>query len=171
MKKLILLSSFSVFLLNCNKKAEASVTETAPVDTTVTAEKVLDTLGAKSFCYMGIAGKDTVFVSIDDNLGTITGKMATKNSEKDNNKGDLSGFKSGDTLKLTYEFSSEGVAGNKNDIYFLQTKDGLSEGIGERDAETGTKYANEKNIKYTGGRNLKVADCKIVSKALNKENK
>jgi hypothetical protein len=166
MKKLILLSSLSVFLMNCNKKTEAPVTETSPVDTTATTEKVIDTLGAKSFCYMGITGKDTVFVSIDDNLGTITGKMATKNSEKDSNKGDLSGFKSGDTLKLTYEFSAEGVSGNKNDIYFLQTKNGLSEGIGDRDAETGTKYANEKKIKYAGGRNLKIADCNTVSKAL-----
>jgi hypothetical protein len=166
MKKLILLSSLSVFLMNCNKKTEAPVTETAPVDTTSTTGKVIDTLGAKSFCYMGITGKDTVFVTIDDNLGTITGKMATKNSEKDSNKGDLSGFKSGDTLKLTYEFAAEGTTGNKNDIYFLQTKDGLSEGIGDRDAETGTKYASEKKIKYAGGRNLKVADCNIVTKAL-----
>ncbi|GAA5102361.1 hypothetical protein GCM10023210_43330 [Chryseobacterium ginsengisoli] len=165
MKKLILLTSLSVFLLNCNKKTEASAPKTE-VDTTVSAEKVVDTLGTKSMCYMGVTGKDTVFVSIDDNLGTITGKMATKNSEKDSNKGDLSGFKSGDTLKLTYEFAAEGTTGNKNDIYFIQTKDGLSEGIGERDAETGTKYANESKIKYAGGRNLKVADCNTVAKAL-----
>ena len=165
MKKLILLSSLSVFLLNCNKKTEAPAPKTE-VDTTASVEKVVDTLGTKSMCYMGITGKDTVFVSIDDNLGTITGKMATKNSEKDSNKGDLTGFKSGDTLKLTYEFAAEGTTGNKNDIYFIQTKDGLSEGIGERDAETGTKYANESKIKYAGGRNLKVADCNTVAKAL-----
>lgn len=115
---------------------------------------------------MGVTGKDTVFVSIDDNLGTITGKMASKNSEKDSNKGELSGFKSGDTLKLTYNFASEGKMGNKNEIYFLQTKNGLSEGIGDRDPETGTKYASEKKIKYAGGRNLKPADCNLVTKAL-----
>ncbi|MEN4760333.1 hypothetical protein ABEG63_08390 [Chryseobacterium sp. C39-AII1] len=166
MKKLILLSSFSVLLLNCNKKPEAPVAETPSTDTSETTEKVVDTLGAKSFCYMGITGKDTVFVSIDDNLGTITGKMATKNSEKDSNKGDLSGFKSGDTLKLTYEFAAEGTTGNKNDIYFLQTRDGLVEGIGQRDTETGTKYVSEKNIRYAGGNNLKSTDCKIVAKAL-----
>ncbi|KQT23312.1 hypothetical protein ASG22_13130 [Chryseobacterium sp. Leaf405] len=165
MKKLILLSSLSLFLMNCNKKTE---TPTAKVDTdsAETTEKVIDTLGAKSFCYMGVTGKDTVFVTIDDNLGTITGKMATKNSEKDSNKGDLTGIKSGDTLKLTYEFAAEGTTGNKNDIYFLQTKDGLSEGIGERDKETGTKYADENKIKYTGGNNLKIADCKLVTKGL-----
>ncbi|MDR6157367.1 hypothetical protein QF023_000883 [Chryseobacterium sp. SLBN-27] len=166
MKKLILLASTSVFLLNCNKKAESPAADTTQPDTTVTTEKVADTLTAKSFCYMGVTGKDTVFVSIDDNLGTVTGKMATKNSEKDSNKGELSGFKSGDTLKLTYEFAAEGTTGNKNDIYFLQTKDGLMEGIGDRDPETGTKYANESKIKYTGGRMLKPADCNLVTKAL-----
>lgn len=166
MKKTIVLGAFSVFLLNCNKKAEAPVAETAQLDTAATTEQSIDTLGAKSFCYMDVTGKDTVFVSIDDNLGTITGKMATKNSEKDSNKGELTGFKSGDTLKLTYEFASEGKTGNKNDMYFLQTKDGLSEGIGDRDPETGTKYINENKIKYTGGRILKPADCDLVTKAL-----
>ncbi|UPQ76534.1 hypothetical protein [Chryseobacterium nepalense] len=166
MKKVILLGAFSVFLVNCSKKAEAPVAETAQPDTAATAEKTIDTLTAKSFCYMGVTGKDTVFVSIDDNLGTITGKMAFKNSEKDSNKGELSGFKSGDTLKLTYEFASEGKTGNKNDIYFLQTKDGLSEGIGDRDPQTGTKYVNENKIKYAGGRTLKPADCNMVTKAL-----
>lgn len=166
MKKLILLGSLSVFLLNCSKKAEAPAADTTQPDTAVIAAKTVDTLNAKSFCYIGITGKDTVFVSIDDNLGTITGKMVTKNSEKDSNKGELSGFKSGDTLKLTYEFASEGKTGNKNDIYFLQTKNGLSEGIGERDPETGTKYANENKIKYAGGRTLKAADCNLVAKAL-----
>ncbi|MFC3157666.1 hypothetical protein SAMN05443633_1092 [Chryseobacterium arachidis] len=165
MKKLILLGILPVLLLNCNKKPEAPVAEITSVDTTAT-EKVIDTLGSKSFCYMGVTGKDTVYVTIDDNLGTITGKMATKNSEKDSNKGDLNGFKAGDTLKLTYDFASEGVSGNKNDIYFLQTKDGLVEGIGERDAETGTKYANDKKIKYAGGRTLKTADCKTVAEAV-----
>ena len=166
MKKVILLGAFSVFLVNCSKKAEAPAAETTQPDTAATAEKTIDTLTAKSFCYMGVTEKDTVFVSIDDNLGTITGKMASKNSEKDSNKGELSGFKSGDTLKLTYEFASEGKSGNKNDIYFLQTKDGLSEGIGDRDPETGTKYANENKIKYAGGRVLKIADCNLVAKAL-----
>ncbi|MDQ1162103.1 hypothetical protein QE422_002471 [Chryseobacterium sp. SORGH_AS 447] len=166
MKKLIVLSVLSAILLNCNKKAEAPVAETVSSDTTAATEKVKDTLGPKSYCYMGVTGKDTVFVSIDDNLGTITGKMATKNSEKDSNKGDLTGFKSGDTLKLTYTFASEGKAGNKNDLYFIKTKDGLAEGIGERDEETGTKYTDEKKIKYAGGRTLKTADCNLVANAL-----
>jgi hypothetical protein len=165
MKKLILLSSLSVFLMNCNKKTE-TVAPKAETDSTATAETVVDTLGTKSFCYMGVTGKDSVFANIDDNLGTITGKMSYKNFEKDSNKGDISGYKSGDTLKLTYEFESEGKK-SARDIFFIQKGNSLLEGIGEHKEENGqVKYANEKNVSYKDGQKLEAADCNIVNKAL-----
>lgn len=166
MKKVILLGSFAVLLLNCNKKAETLVPETASVDTAAATEKNGDTLGATSSCYMGITGKDTVFASIDDNLGTITGKIQYKNHEKDSSKGNVTGFKSGDTLKLTYEFQSEGTT-SKRDIYFIQKNNLLTEGIGEQKNDNGQmKYASESKISYKPGQQLKPADCTLVTKAL-----
>lgn len=165
MKKLILLSAVSAFLINCNKKAEAP-TPKVETDTIAVAEPVVDTLGPKSFCYIGAIGKDSVFASIDDNLGTITGKLSYKNNEKDSSKGDITGFKSGDTLKLTYEFTSEGKK-SKRDIYFLQKDNALTEGIGDHKEEDGlSKYADEKKISYKDGQKLNTADCTIVTKAL-----
>lgn len=165
MKKLILLGSVSVFLVNCNKKTETSAPK-AETDTTAVVEPVVDTLGPKSFCYIGITGKDSVFASIDDNLGTITGKISYRNSEKDSSKGDLTGFKSGDTLKLTYEFQSEGTK-SKRDIFFIQKDNILTEGIGDHKEEDGqSKYADEKKISYKDGQKLETADCKMVAKAL-----
>ena len=165
MKKLILLGSLSVFLMNCNKKTETTAPK-AETDSTVTTEKVVDTLGPKSFCYMGVTGKDSVFANIDDNLGTITGKMSYKNFEKDSNKGDISGYKSGDTLKLTYEFVSEGKKSTR-DIFFIQKDNTLTEGIGEHKEENGqVKYASEKKISYKDGQKLEAADCNLVNKAL-----
>jgi hypothetical protein len=165
MKKLILLGSLSVFLMNCNKKKETVIPQVEP-DSTAVTETVVDTLGPKSFCYMSVVGKDTVFASIDDNLGTITGKMSYKNHEKDSSKGDVSGFKSGDTLKLTYEFESEGTK-SKRDIFFIQKDNILMEGIGDQKNEDGQmKYANESKINYNAGNKLKASDCKIVTEAL-----
>ncbi|GAB0157937.1 hypothetical protein CHRYSEOSP005_32320 [Chryseobacterium sp. Alg-005] len=165
MKKLILLGSLSVFLMNCNKKTETVTPQVEP-DSTAITETVVDTLGPKSFCYMSVVGKDTVFASIDDNLGTITGKMSYKNNEKDSSKGDVTGFKSGDTLKLTYEFESEGTK-SKRDIFFIQKDNTLIEGIGEQKDDNGQmKYANESKINYNAGHKLKTADCKIVTEAL-----
>ncbi|MGH1517268.1 hypothetical protein [Chryseobacterium sp. JK1] len=165
MKKLILLGAVSAFLINCNKKTEAPAPK-VEADTVAVAEPVIDTLGPKSFCYVGVTGKDSVFASIDDNLGTITGKLAYKNSEKDSSKGDVTGFKSGDTLKLTYEFTSEGKK-SKTDIYFLQKDNVLTEGIGNHKEEDGqTKYADEKKISYKDGQKLSATDCKTVAKAV-----
>lgn len=166
MKKVILLSSFAVLLLNCNKKAEAPVPEPASADTAAIAEKSVDTLGAKSSCYMGVTGKDTVFASIDDNLGTITGKMRYKNNQKDSSMGTVTGFKSGDTLKLTYEFQSEGTT-SRRDIYFIQKDNRLTEGTGEQKEDNGQmKYASESKISYKTGQQLKPADCSLITKAL-----
>lgn len=166
MKKYIAISTLSLVLMNCNKKTEP----VQPVTTTDSAEtpteKVVDTLGAKTFCYLGVTGKDSVFVSLDDNLGTFSGKMAYKNSEKDSSKGELSGFKSGDTLKLTYEFASEGTT-SKRDIFFIQKGNTLMEGIGNQKDENGTmRYADEKKISYNDGQKLESADCKTIANAL-----
>ena len=156
----------AVLLLNCNKKAEAPIPEPPSADTTSITEKDVDTLNAKSSCYIGITGKDTVFASIDDNLGTITGKLRYKNNEKDSSTGDVTGFKSGDTLKLTYEFQSEGSK-SRRDIYFIQQNNTLTEGIGEQKNENGQmKYASENKISYKEGQKLKPADCTLVTKAL-----
>lgn len=167
MKKYIVLGALSVLAMSCNKKNET----VKPIVTTDSlenpAEPVVDTLGSKTFCYLGITGKDSVFVSLDDNLGTLSGKMAYKNSEKDSSKGELFGFKSGDTLKLTYEFASEGTT-SKRDIYFIQKGNLLTEGIGDQKDENGTmRYADEKKITYKDGQKLETVDCKVVTKALN----
>lgn len=165
MKKLILLGSLSVFLMNCNKKPDPVIPTVEP-DSTAVVETVVDTLGAKSFCYMSVVANDTVFASIDDNLGTITGKLSYKNHEKDSSKGDVTGFKSGDTLKLTYEFESEGTK-SKRDIFFIQKDNSLIEGLGEQKDDNGQmKYVNENKISYKGGNKLQAADCKIVTEAL-----
>ncbi|MCX8524949.1 hypothetical protein OF897_13605 [Chryseobacterium formosus] len=166
MKKYIFLSAFSVLLMNCNKKTEIvnPVTTTDSVETP--GEPNVDSLGSKTLCYLGVTGKDSVFVSLDDNLGTFSGKMAYKNHEKDSSKGELSGFKSGDTLKLTYEFASEGTT-SKRDIFFIQKGNTLIEGIGNQKDENGRMhYADEKNISYKDGQKLQTVDCKVVSNAL-----
>lgn len=168
MKKYIFLGSLSLLLMNCNKKVDTNKTaaDSDSLTDTATTSTVIDTLGSKSFCYLGATGKDSVFVSIDDNLGTITGKMRYKNSEKDSSKGDLTGFKSGDTLKLTYEFASEGTT-SKRDIFFIQKDGNLLEGIGIQKDENGEmKYADEKKIAYKDGQKLETADCAMVSKVL-----
>jgi hypothetical protein len=77
LKRNVTIIMLSIFLMNCNKKKETQV-QKAETDSTAMTETVVDTLGPKSFCYMEVTGKDTVFVTIDDNLGTVTGKIYNK---------------------------------------------------------------------------------------------
>ncbi|WP_144283785.1 hypothetical protein [Chryseobacterium echinoideorum] len=170
MKKITAIMALSVFLIQCNKKNDTvnsiAKNDSLSMNTEAESEKEMDTLNAKTYCYIGVTGKDSVFVSIDDNLGTLSGKMSYKNFEKDSSKGELSGFKSGDTLKVTYEFASEGM-NSKRDIFFIQKDNMLIEGIGNQKDDNGImRYADENKIDYKSGQNLKSADCKIVTKAL-----
>lgn len=166
MKKYFFLGSLSFLIISCSKKVEENKNVVNSDSLTETNSTVIDTLGSKSFCYLGVTGKDSVFVSIDDNLGTVTGRMRYKNSEKDSSKGDLTGLKSGDTLKLTYEFASEGTK-SKRDIFFIQKDGTLLEGIGNQKDENGQmKYSDEKKIVYKDGQKFEAVDCALVSKAL-----
>lgn len=165
MKKLLCTAILSCVILSCEKK-ETPKNNTVETDSTETETQPIDTLGAKTFCYMKVIGKDTIVANLDDNLGTITGKLMYKNNEKDSSKGDISGFRSGDTLKLTYEFASEGTT-SKRDIYFLQKDNSLSEGIGDQKDNGGQMvYANEKKISYPEDQKLESVDCEKISKLL-----
>ena len=167
MKKLVFVGFLSLVIISCEKK-ESPKNEPIISDsiTTENVQQPIDTLGSKSFCFMKVIGKDTVALSFDDNLGTITGKLAYKNNEKDSSKGDISGFKSGDTLKLSYEFASEGTT-SKRDIFFVQKNNSLFEGIGElKDNDGKMVYVNEKKISYPENQKFQQADCNKVNQLL-----
>lgn len=165
MKNLIIVASMLAILMSCDKKIEQTTTfETQPSDSMINSENnaPLESSTVQN-CYVGVTGKDSVFVSIDDNLGTFTGKMHYKNSEKDSSLGDIMGTKNGDTLKLNYSFESEGITSDR-EIYFLMKDGNLMEGIGEHKVENNKdSYANSSKLKYDG-QILKKADCKDFEK-------
>jgi hypothetical protein len=104
-----------------------------------------------------VTGKDSAAIHLVDNLGTISGNMAVKNSEKDSSSGELDGFKNQDTLKLTYNFKSEGKT-SENSIYFLQKNDELIEGLGD--------YKNPKTLKFDPKNSYKKVNCNQVTNLL-----
>ena len=166
MKNFILSAFIVLFAVSCEKKSSETVnTSTTPPDS-VTVPETNEPVESSTVqtCYMANTGKDSVFISLDDNLGTITGKLRYKNFEKDSSFGDVIGSKSGDTLKLNYIFQSEGMTSDR-EIYFLQKGGNLIEGIGDHKVE-GNKdsYANPSKLKYEGGHVLKAADCKNFEK-------
>ncbi|OWK72968.1 hypothetical protein CBW16_12035 [Flavobacteriaceae bacterium JJC] len=165
MKNYILSAFIVITAVSCEKKITETVdNQTTPPDS-VTVPESNEPVESSTLqtCYLAATGKDSVFVSLDDNLGTITGKMRYKNFEKDSSFGDVMGTQNGDTLKLSYTFQAEGST-SEREIYFLKKEGNLIEGIGDHKVE-GNKdlYANPAKIKYDG-QALKQVDCKDFEK-------
>ena len=160
MKNIILSAMAVFFILSCDKKStEITDLESTATDSVVVPEtnEPVESSTLQT-CYVAVSGKDSVFVSLDDNLGTIIGKMRYKNFEKDSSFGDVSGTQNGDTLKLNYVFEAEGTTSDR-EIYFLRKDGNLIEGIGEHnvDADKDT-YADAGKLKFEG-HTLKPVDC------------
>ena len=160
MKNLILSALFILTAASCEKKSTETVdTQTVNPDS-ITVPESNEPVESSTLqtCYMEVAGKDTLFVSLDDNLGTITGQMRYKKFEKDSSIGDVMGTQNGDTLKLSYTFEAEGTTSDR-EIYFLRKDGNLIEGIGEHKTEGNRDfYANPAQLKYEG-HTLKSVDC------------
>lgn len=165
MKNFILAVTIMLSLASCEKKVDQNIDiQSSKTDSTLIPEITtpIESSTLQS-CFVGFTGKDSIFVSLDDNLGTITGKMYFKNNEKDSSIGDLMGTKSGDTLKLYYTFSSEG-SNSEREIYFLKKDGNLIEGIGEHAVENSKdSYTTPTKLKYTTPP-LKQADCEDFDK-------
>ena len=165
MKNYILSAFIVITALSCEKKSTETVSSQTKAPDSVTVPESNEPVEPSTLqsCYIATNGKDSVFVSLDDNLGTITGKMRYKNFEKDSSLGDLIGTKNGDTLKLSYTFASEGTT-SEREIYFLMKDDNLTEAIGDHKMESNKDlYANTSKLKYTG-QVLKKSDCKNFDK-------
>ncbi len=162
MKKIFFVLSSAAILFSCEKKETVSNAASSTQDSLKINESDMQIEAIPHTCYSEAIGKDSVFVMLDDNLGTITGKMYYKNFEKDSSYGDLNGISDGDTLKVDYVFQSEGSTSTR-EIWFLMKDGKLLEGIAEYD-ETGEKYKNTLDIKYQGGHQLSAVNCESFDK-------
>lgn len=158
MKKLsISIFTILIGIISCTKKETSNIKINSDSMQIVETTNY-DTMNIKQNCYLAISDKDSVFLSVQDNLGTLVGTMSYKNFEKDSSSGDVMGTSNGDTLKLNYLFTSEGQK-SEREIWFLKKDNNLLEGIGDYDA-SGTKYANPKKIKFGDGHTFESQPCK-----------
>lgn len=159
MKKTFLAALATMIIVGCEKKNEQITDTTANFDS-VTVPETNEPIESSTIqnCYVAVVGKDSVFVSLEDNLGTFIGKMRYKNFEKDSSVGEISGTQNGDTLKLNYVFEAEGTT-SEREIYFLRKDGNLLEGIGDHITEGNTdRYADSGKLKFEG-HTLKPTDC------------
>src|SRR5690606_8662569 len=102
-------------------------------------------------CYLFENGKDTIKLTYQQEGNDIEGWMNYDFYEKDGSIGKIEGEISGDTLKLEYEFLSEGML-SEQEVYFLK-KDNhkLYRGSGEMKMTSDSilVYSNPKEIKFS----------------------
>lgn len=169
MKKIVLAFAIATLVFSCDKKKPEPLTDyPTNTDSLITPESDEIAEPLPQSCYLGTVSQDSVFLMLEDNLGTLTGKMRYKNYVKDSSLGDVVGSQNGDTIKLAYTYESEGST-SESEIYLLKQGDNLVEGIGEQKTEgTKSQYANPKQIKYEGI-SLKPADCNGFEKNFEKK--
>ncbi len=163
MKNIFIISTVIISIISCDKKLEDSKVKDITKDSlTVNSSDIsIEEIGSK--CYYDDIKNDTVYMKVTDNLGTITGKLIYKNSQKDSSSGDIMGFMSGDTLKLNYIFNSEGTSSTR-EIWFLKKNENLVEGIGNQDEDG--NYTSAKQVKFENGHSLRPADCQKIEQYL-----
>lgn len=156
-----------IFLVSCEKK-DTEVLASVKKDSIITPKEDLSEKPITTLCLMGVNDKDSLFISYEDNLGTITGELKYKNPDKGSSFGEISGLMAGDTLKLSYFIENESGTSDK-EVWFLKKDNTLKEAVGQYDA-SGLNYQNYKNITFTGAV-LSPTDCKMVEKELAKTGK
>jgi hypothetical protein len=161
MKKIGIVLVVVIISLSCNKKLENTDISDVNEDSQVVNSINSDIVEIPESCYFDDLKNDSIYLHINNNIGTITGKLRYKNGKKEKTTGDVMGFIDGDTLKLDYMFTENGVQTSK-EIWFLNKNEKLVEGIGNHD-EFGS-YSNPKKIVFEGGHSLESANCKGFDK-------
>jgi len=112
-----------------------------------------------SSCYLSITGKDTVFLKTEIFPNVVTGVLSYKFHEKDNNKGEIDGKLSGDTLVADYRFMSEGKQSTRQVIFLI--KDSVAtEGYGNMEEKDGKMtFKDVRNVSFGKGLILKKIPC------------
>lgn len=111
-------------------------------------------------CYVGIPGKDSIFLQLHIDNNTVSGDLEYKRFQKDLNKGTIKGMFRGDTLLADYTFMSEGVM-SVREVMFLKKGDKLIEGFG--DVEEKNKkmvFKNTGEVKFDEAMLLKQSNCR-----------
>jgi len=143
MKTIIASIFLAVLVISCeNKKEQIPTTTELPNGNPEIVELT-------SYCYLFTNGKDSIRLSYTQENDEVDGWMNYDFFEKDASIGEIDGKFFGDTLKLEYEFMSEGMI-SEQQVYFLKKDGKLYRGAGDLKTNNDSMmvYADPKQIKF-----------------------
>ena len=113
-------------------------------------------------CYWKITGRDTLVAWLAQTENTITGKLSFDNYQKDGSSGPVHGTLQGNTIKLWYEFESEGMK-TVMEVWFERKGNALVRGVGPTAVKSDTSYfTDHAAIKFDEKQLLEKVDCTVI---------
>jgi hypothetical protein len=113
-------------------------------------------------CYRSVLQRDTMVACLQVKGNEITGRLTFDNFEKDGSSGDVHGSLYKDTIKLWYDFNSEGMK-SVMEVYFLQDGPKLFRGIGDVATKGDTAYfPNKDAIRYVTNHAFEKLECNSI---------
>lgn len=150
MKSIVVTLLSTIIFVSCqNKKQEEVVIGKVP-------PKDTDQLNSSAHCYLFTNGKDSIRLTYIQENDEVEGWLNYDFFEKDGSIGEIEGKFIGDTLKLEYEFLSEGMY-SEEEVYFLKKGGKLYRGAGEM------RFTNDSTMVYSNPGRLNYNDTTPLS--------
>ena len=113
-------------------------------------------------CYRSVLKRDTMVACLLVRGNDVTGRLTFDNFEKDGSSGDVHGTINKDTIKLWYDFHSEGMK-SVMEVYFLKDGSKLFRGIGDVATKGDTAYLSDKGaIRYVTTQAFEKVECNTI---------
>ncbi|MFV9484779.1 hypothetical protein ACNI3T_13105 [Christiangramia sp. ASW11-125] len=148
----------SIVLFSCKSEVPEKVEEASVEKQEIAAPKTENI--QKIECYTYLKKKDTIYMALrikDDSI--VEGDLSYSLFEKDQNKGNIRGRISNDSLFASYQYTSEGKV-SEREVFFLKSSDGFVEGFTETEESTGKTSFRNKDFKLNYSYTLKRTDCR-----------
>ena len=161
MKHLILLFALGFFLVQCQTEQKKEAPEIDLNSQKVKVDETGDPIVTTS-CYQLVNNRDSILIELTFEGKVVKGWARYNFFEKDGAIGKLLGTIEKDTLRLTYEFASEGTM-NKRELYYLRNNNKLFEGAGELEQVEGRPsemtYKNPQDLIYNKNTYVLLDEC------------
>ena len=113
-------------------------------------------------CYWKITGRDTMVAWLVQTENTVTGKLSFDNYQKDGSSGPVHGTLHGNTIKLWYEFESEGTK-SIMEVWFERRGNALVRGVGPTGVRKDSSYFTDPAaVRFDEKQSLQKTDCSAI---------
>ncbi|MFC3198818.1 hypothetical protein ACFOET_14445 [Parapedobacter deserti] len=114
---------------------------------------------ADSSCYLYVNGRDSAWLQLSLQDGSVSGTLRFDNYEIDGSRGTVHGDTSGDTLFVQYDYQAEGMRSVTEEA-FLQRGGALIRGAGDREEhENVYRFTDRATIDFTDGQIFQPVSC------------